>query len=98
MLHDMTKKQVALICLNIWHAYVINHFSRVQLYAMLWTIHSPPDFSVQRVLQARLPEWVATLTAQGIFLGLELEPMFLALPALQANSSRFIMGFFWSRL
>ena len=44
---------------------VVNRFSHVQLFATLWTIHSPLGSSVHGILQARILEWVAMPSSRG---------------------------------
>ena len=43
---------------------------------------SPPDYSVHRILQARVLEWVAMPSSRGFFFDLEIEPKSLMSPAL----------------
>ena len=44
---------------------MLRHFSRVQLFATLWTDRSPPGSSVHGILQARTLEWVAMPSPRG---------------------------------
>ena len=46
------------------YAYMLSHFSRVQLFATLWI--SQPGSSVHGILQARILEWVAILSSRGL--------------------------------
>ena len=59
-------------------------FSRVQLFATLWTV-APPGSSVRGILQARILEWVAMLL-QGVFPTQESNPCLLCLLRWQAGS------------
>ena len=47
-----------------WSACMLRCFSRVQLFATLWTV-APPGSSVRGILQARIPEWVAVPSSRG---------------------------------
>ena len=40
-------------------------FSRVRLFATLWTIYSPPGSSVHGICQPRILEWVAVSSSRG---------------------------------
>ena len=56
---------VAIISLMmVWSYYrrgcVLSRFNRVQLFATLWTVSS-----VHGILQARILEWVSTLSSRG---------------------------------
>ena len=39
--------------------------SRVQVFATLWTVCSPPGSPVHGILQARMLEWVAISSSRG---------------------------------
>ena len=47
---------------NILHACMLSHFSRVQLFVMLWTCQAS-----LKTLQARILEWMAMPSSRGIF-------------------------------
>ena len=66
-------------------AHVLSHFSHIRLFVTLMGC-SPPGSSVHRILQARIPEWVATLSLQGIFPTQELNPRLLCLLHWQVGS------------
>ena len=44
---------------------ILSRFSCVQLFATLWTIHSPPGSSVHGIRQARTLMWVAMPSSRG---------------------------------
>ena len=48
-------------------ACVLSHFSCIQLCATLWTVCSPPGFSVHGISQARILEWVSVSFSRGSF-------------------------------
>ena len=66
-------------------AHVLSHFSHIRLFVTLMGC-SPPGSSVHRILQARIPEWVAMLSLQGIFPTQELNPRLLCLLHWQVGS------------
>ena len=49
------------------HAFVLNRFSCVQLFATLWTLWSPPGSSVHGTLQAKVLEWGAIAFSLTMF-------------------------------
>ena len=50
--------------LTFFVCYVISHFSRVRLFATLWTVAHQAPLSMG-MLQARILEWVAMLSSRG---------------------------------
>ena len=52
-------------CLNSMHLCMLSGFSRVWLFATLWTVCSPPGGSAHGILQARTLEWVAMPSSRG---------------------------------
>ena len=63
---------------------MLSRFSRVQLFATLWTV-SPPGSSVLGILQARALEWVA-MPSSGDLPDAGIEPASLVSPTLQAGA------------
>ena len=51
-------------CWEIMHAYVLNHFSSIQLFVTLWTV-SPPGSSAHGISQTGTLEWVAISFSRG---------------------------------
>ena len=74
---------------------VLSHFSRVRLFASLWTIaHQAPLSWWQRnleILQARILEWVSMLSSRGFFLTQGLNPSPLGLLYCQVGSSPLVL-------
>ena len=58
MLFDFTQ-------LHALHACMLSRFSRVWLFATLWTVCSLPGSFIHGVLQARILEWVAISSSWG---------------------------------
>jgi len=51
-------------CWEIMHAYVLSHFSSIQLFVTLWTV-SPPGSSAHGISQTGTLEWVAISFSRG---------------------------------
>ena len=46
--------------------YILSRFSRVQLFAILWTVAHQAPLSMRFFLQARILEWVAMFFSKGL--------------------------------